>query len=228
MNIKCINGCAIPVVKKHIIKNDNGTYIYGRQKLNCCPICGALMPKSIDTMRAFFSVFNLHPSLSNAERLIYKAELESAAREAFVTVEKRLRKLSGLDLHGSDLATKALTFTYDQKANTVTDMPLIKINDLATESERNEQNGMRFLLMGFFTGQRNIYQHNNIKSGLSDSIAVVIEASFILHKLDGHSTLKGGEWIRTQESYADIHRKMPKLRDRIRLKCELKLKKVLG
>ena len=42
------------------------------------------------------------------------------------------------------------------------------------------------MLMGFFQGPRNLYQHNHIGSGVSNSISVIIEASFFLHLLDGH------------------------------------------
>ena len=53
--------------------------------------------------------------------------------------------------------------------------PLIAINDLKNESQRNEQDGIRYMLMGFFQGPRNLYQHNHIGSGVSNSISVIIE-----------------------------------------------------
>lgn len=225
MKNKCINGCVLPKAKKHIIKKEDNTYTYGLAVSNCCPICGALMPESIEKIKAFFEVYQLHPDLATAKRLIFKAELEAAARGAFIAVENKLRELSGLDLHGMDLATKALSFSYDQKAGTVTQMPLIAVNDLSSESKRNEQEGLRFLLMGFFTGQRNIYQHNNIRSGVSDSLSVVIEASFILKRLERHSILDGGQWIPDKTSYTEILEKMPRLIDRIKLKVDIKRNK---
>lgn len=218
----CINGCSFPPEKSYLIENKDKTFSYGRDSFNCCPYCGALLPEAIEKIRSFFEVYQLHPSLAAAERLIYKAELDSAARESFIAVENRLRQLSGLDLHGMDLATKALSFAFDQKTETITCKPLIAVSDLVTESKRNEQNGLRFLLMGFFAGQRNIYQHNNSTSGLSGALTVVIEASFIMHRLDGHSLLEGGEWIKTSITDEEILQRMPKTKDRIRFMIEHK------
>ena len=55
------------------------------------------MPYSLKKLKGFFEVYNVHAALSDAVQLIYKSEFESAAREAFVTVENYLKKKSGLD-----------------------------------------------------------------------------------------------------------------------------------
>ena len=73
------------------------------------------------------------------------------------------------------------------------------------------------MLMGFFQGVRNLYQHNHIGSGVSNSLTVVIDASFFLYLLDGHSITKNGRWIPTKVNYQDIYDNMPKRLDRIRL-----------
>ena len=148
---------------------------------------------------------------------IYKSEFESAAREAFVAVEKYLKKKSGLDSHGFDLATRALSFEIDKQTGEIKRAPLIAINDLKNESERNEQDGIRYMLMGFFQGPRNLYQHNHIGSGVSNSISVIIEASFFLHLLDGHSITQNGRWIPVKADYREIYQKIPKRIDRWKL-----------
>lgn len=73
------------------------------------------------------------------------------------------------------------------------------------------------MLMGFFQGPRNLYQHNHIGSGVSNSISVIIEASFFLHLLDGHSITQNGRWIPEEADYREIYQKMPKRIDRWRL-----------
>ena len=73
------------------------------------------MPYSLDKIRDFFDVYHVHSSLKRAINLVYKSEFEAAARETFVVVETTLKKKSGLDLHGFDLATKALSFEFDKK-----------------------------------------------------------------------------------------------------------------
>lgn len=122
-----------------------------------------------------------------------------------------------MDSHGFDLATRALSFEIDKQTGEIKRAPLIAINDLKNESERNEQDGIRHMLMGFFQGPRNLYQHNHIGSGVSNSISVIIEASFFLHLLDGHSITQNGRWIPEEADYREIYQKMPKRIDRWRL-----------
>lgn len=218
----CPNGCTLPPAKKQLQKFKDGTYGFAYNDFSFCPHCGNLLLSSQKKLDAFFDVYNLHPSLDAAKRLLCKSEFEAAAREAFVTVENVLKKKSGLDTHGFDLATKALSFEVDKKTGTVVKPPLISINNLKNESGRNEQDGIRYMLMGFFQGPRNLYQHRHIGSGASNSISVVIEASFFLQLLDGHSITEKGQWISTKTDYREIFDKMPKRTDRWKLLRMLK------
>ena len=213
----CPNGCKLPPRKKNLGEYRDHTYGYDYFDAPYCPVCGSLMPYTRKKIEDFFEIYHVHPKLQNAERLILKSEFESAAREAFVVVESVLRKKSGLDSHGFDLATKALKYEVDKQTGDITKQPLIAINNLITESEKNEQDGIRYMLMGFFQGIRNLYQHNQIGSGVSNALTVVIDASFFLHLLDGHSITKNGRWVPTKINYQDIYDNMPKRLDRIRL-----------
>lgn len=213
----CPNGCSLPPRKKQLREYRNGTYGFDFYDFTFCPCCGSLMPYSLKKLKGFFEVYNIHAALSDAVQLIYKSKFESAAREAFVAVENYLKKKSGLDSHGFDLATRALSFEIDKQTGEIKRAPLIAINDLKNESERNEQDGIRYMLMGFFQGPRNLYQHNHIGSGVSNSISVIIEASFFLHLLDGHSITQNGRWIPETVDYREIYQKMPKRIDRWRL-----------
>ena len=219
---KCPNGCKLPPRKKTICEKRDHTYCFAYRDFTFCPKCGSLMPISLERLKGFFEVYHIHPLLQDSVDLIYKSEFESAAREAFVTVENVLRDKSKLDSHGFDLATKALSFECDKKTGEVTKQPLIAINELKNDSDRNEQEGIRYMLMGFFQGPRNLYQHNHIGSGASNSISIVIEASFFLHLLDGHSLTKNGQWIPAKQNYRDIYERMPSRIDRWRLKRMLK------
>lgn len=224
-NAKCPDGCKLPPRRRTIIKDDNNTFGFGYKDFNFCPVCGHLMPQSEQRLKEFFKLYNVHPDLKPALRLLFKSEYVSAAREAFVTVEESLRKKSGLDLHGSDLATKALAFKYNNSTDSIEEKPLIEISDLSTESKRNEQNGLKFLLMGFFTGQRNLYQHNSIRSGFSNVMSVILEASFILQLLDGNSVTDHPKWVKQKVDYNEINYKMPK-KDRLLFRIEMKKKEL--
>ena len=218
----CPNGCTLPARKKNLQEFKDGTYGFDYNDFTFCPCCGSLMTYSKQKLTDFFDVYNLHPNLETAKRLLLKSEFEAAGREAFVVVENTLKKKSGLDTHGFDLATKSLSFEIDKRTGEIIKAPLIAINELKTESERNEQDGIRYMLMGFFLGPRNIYQHNQIGSGVSNSISIIIEASFFLCLLDGHSITKDGRWIATRTDYQDIYRKMPSRIDRLKLAYMLK------
>ena len=218
----CPNGCKLPPRKKVLEEKKDYTYGFGYYDFPYCPVCGSLMPYTRNKIEVFFDIYHIHPKLENAERLILKSEFDSAAREAFVVVETALRKKSGLDLHGFDLATKSLKFEVDKQTGEITKQPLIAINDLKTESEKNEQDGIRFMLMGFFQGLRNIYQHNHIGSGVSNTLIVLLDASFFLNLLDGHSITKHGHWIPSSINYRAIYNHMPKRLDRIKLRYILK------
>ena len=92
------------------------------------------MPYSKEKLQRFFEVYTVHPLLDTAVQLLYKSEFEAAAREAFVTVENSLKKKSGLDSHGFDLATKALAFEADKKTGEIKKKPLVAINELKNEA----------------------------------------------------------------------------------------------
>ena len=213
----CPNGCKLPPRRKVLQESKDHTYKFDYNDFLFCPVCGSLMPYSLDKIRDFFDVYHVHSSLKRAINLVYKSEFEAAARETFVVVETTLKKKSGLDLHGFDLATKALSFEFDKKTGKITKAPLIAINDLVTESERNEQDGIRYMLMGFFQGPRNLYQHRHIGAGVDNTLSVIIEASFFLRLLDGHSITKNRRWIPSKVSYREIYNSMPKRIDRWRL-----------
>lgn len=218
----CPNGCSLPPRRKTLKELRDGTYCFGYNDFSFCPQCGTLMPYSLEKVKGFFDVYNLHPALKDAQTLIYKSEFEAAARDAFIAVETALKKKSKLDSHGFDLATKALSFEIDRKTGEIKKAPLIALNELKNESDRNEQDGIRYMLMGFFQGPRNLYQHNHIGSGVSTSISILTQASFFLHLLDGHSITEQARWIPTKIDYREIYCKMPKKIDRWRLKRMLK------
>lgn len=218
----CPNGCNLPPRKKVLQENHDGTYGFAYSDFTFCPCCGALMPETLRKLKGFFDIYHIHPDLERVKSLLYKSEFEAAAREAFVAVETALRKKSGLEAHGVDLATRALAFEYDKKAGELKKRPLIALNTLKSDSERNEQEGVRYMIMGFFQGPRNIFQHNHVGSGVADVISIVVQASFFLDLLNGHTITKNGHWIPNRIAYIDIYKNMPRRSDRFRLFLNLR------
>ena len=213
----CPNGCSLPPRRKQLREYSDGTYGFDFYDFTFCPCCGSLMPYSLKKLKGFFEVYNIHAALSDALQLIYKSEFESAAREAFVAVENYLKKKSGLDSHGFDLATRALSFEIDKQTGEVKRAPLIAINDLKNESERNEQDGIRYMLMGFFQeidnlrkvcdevfGNANyiatlIYQQR--KGGGNDSRYVAVDHEYILIYTKSACSLNDRWYIGQSDDY---------------------------
>ena len=220
---KCPNNCKLPRRRKELIE-DNGIWRFGYRDFPYCPVCGEMMPKTYEAVKNFFAVYHLNPKLDRAEQLIYKSEFDAAARESFVVVETALREKSGLDLHGVDLVNKALNYEVDKKSGQITKKPLISLNNLVTDSEKNEQEGVRFMLMGFFQGTRNIFQHNDVGHGFAGVLPVIIQASYYLYLLDGGSITKHGKWIPHKIDYYDVYMNMPNPFDRLKLICTLRFR----
>ena len=82
------------------------------------------------------------------------------------------------------------------------------------------------MLMGFFQGTRNIFQHNQIESGASNVLTIIFQASFFVDLLNGHSITKKGKWIPTRIDYSNIYLNMSNPLDKLRLKFELRMRNI--
>lgn len=214
---KCLNGCKIKLKNKQLLHNDKGEYYFGYPQINYCRNCGALMPKTLKKIKTFVEMGMLHEKLEVPIRLLYKSEYSSAVSKSIIILENVLREKSGLDLHGGDLVAKALSFEYDKGTGNITKAPLIKINNLDTETRKNEQDGIKMMLMGFFKGPRNMYQHNDIQVPVNIVLTLLLQISFFLKLLDKHSLTERGKWIKSKANLRDILENMPRKKDRKKL-----------
>lgn len=100
-----------------------------------------------------------------------------AVFEATKSVADKIRNIAGLESDGSELVEAAFSIKN----------PLIKINDLANDSERSEHKGFANLLKGFFGMFRNTAAHSpKIKWALNeqDALDIFSMASMCHRKLD--------------------------------------------
>lgn len=98
-----------------------------------------------------------------------------AVHEAAKSLADRVRELTGLSFDGAQLFETALK---------VSD-PYIALNKLQTNSEKNQQNGMREMLCGVFHMVRNVTAHElRIRWDINenDAIDILTQVSY-LHKL---------------------------------------------
>lgn len=108
-----------------------------------------------------------------------------AAAANFITLE--LRKKSGLDLDGENLANRCFS----------SNNPKIEINGRITESERNIHDGMREITKGFYKGMRNPVSHAFEEIYEEDAFFSVVFANWLGNKVrEGVSKTSSEFWIK--------------------------------
>lgn len=89
-------------------------------------------------------------------------------------ISELIRDRTGLDGDGQELVGKAFSGS----------SPLLKVNKLQTESERNVQKGIQFLLMGLYQGIRNPRSHGKHADSAEDADSLILFINFLLKIID--------------------------------------------
>ena len=97
-----------------------------------------------------------------------------AVVDAVQFISELIRDRTGLDGDGHELVGKAFGGPN----------PLLKVNKLQTESERNVQKGIQFLLMGLYQGIRNPRSHGKYADSVEDADSLIVFVSFLLKIID--------------------------------------------
>ncbi len=109
-----------------------------------------------DTVKSPIQLFDsieLHPKVIEASRKLFQDEhYRDAIYRAFVEVNNFVKSKAKSQLDGKDLMSKVFRL----------DNPIIKLNPLVTQSDKNEQEGFMLLSMGAMEGIRNPKAHENI------------------------------------------------------------------
>ena len=125
----------------------------------------------------------LHPKIIKSSEALFKdGHYASAILEAFKAVNNFVKEKSGLSSNErrgmSDKQLMAKVF--DERA------PLIKLNELSTDTDISEQEGFKLLFMGATAGIRNPKAHDNI---IQTDPFITLEylgfASFLLKRIGG-------------------------------------------
>jgi uncharacterized protein (TIGR02391 family) len=98
-----------------------------------------------------FDERNIHPDLAMVSlRLFDDGHYSQATFEAFKHLDNKVRDISGINESGLKLMMAA--FSHEN--------PKIKLNNLVTESDVDEQSGFRFIFAGSMSGIRNPRGHD--------------------------------------------------------------------
>lgn len=131
------------------------------------------------TQQGSVALASLHPVVAEiAGALFNDRYYAQAAFEAFKALEVRLRKLSGLDLSGRDLATQALSG----------DPPRVVVSRHDGRTGADEQDGLRFIFMGVMQGLRNPGGHELDALDRQEALEELAVASLLMRWLDTSRT----------------------------------------
>lgn len=146
---------------------------------NYCPKCAKPTIAWQKFMEAFFYRAHLTPALRKAINQFNKCEFEAAARTALIIVEDKVRERTKLSSIGADLFAKAFAYQLDAQ-NRVIVAPLIRINNLSTDEERNEHDGIKLLCMGMTRGIRNIVAHHDADLPPISCLSILMLCNMVL------------------------------------------------
>lgn len=123
-----------------------------------------------------FEARNVHPDLpATARKLFDDGHWEQSVFEAFKFIEKEVKRISSLGGSGYKLMMEA----FNENG------PKVKLNELATESEIDEQKGFRYIFAGAATGIRNPRGHEvDIGDTPDEALDYLALASLLLRRLD--------------------------------------------
>lgn len=100
-----------------------------------------------------FDSMQFHPKTVEASRKLFKdGHYSDAVFRAFTEVNNFVKVETGQELDGKALMSKVFRIQE----------PIIKLNKLKSQSDRDEQEGFMFLFMGAMVGIRNPKAHDNI------------------------------------------------------------------
>lgn len=120
---------------------------------------------------------DLHDSFkaSKVEKFLYAGELEEAIRVAFVRVNNRVKKMSGISADGASLMRTAFS----------KNDPKLKVNSLKTQEELDEQEGLMHIFEGSVLAFRNPHSHDDEKKISSQEAQRIISlANYLMLLLD--------------------------------------------
>lgn len=112
-----------------------------------------------------FDLLQLHPVIKKvSEKLFKNGHYAQAIFEAYKALNSYVKRRSGRkDLDGTDLMAKVFGFDYDRATGQIKRRPLLQLNELREQSERDEQQGFIHLFMGSMQGVRNPKAHDLIE-----------------------------------------------------------------
>lgn len=141
------------------------------------------LPSQPQTNIDVFQLMDFHTRIANSSSSLFKnGHYSPAIFEAFKVVNNAVKERSGIKSDGKALMGEVFSETN----------PLIKFNDFPSDSDKNEQEGFKFLFMGAMVGIRNPRAHEAlIETDPILTTKYLAFADLLLRKLDSaQNTMK--------------------------------------
>ena len=171
----------------HKCKECGFEFHYSGKKINYCPGCGALTSEWREIFKDLLQLADVDKKLSDSISLFNKNAYLDAARTALILLESELKNKGNTDKFGYPLVNEVLGFEYDNSNNEFTREPKIKINDLGSNLERNEQKGIEQLVHGLFRGLRNILMHKQVDLSPINGLTIIVLCNMIIDIINNGS-----------------------------------------
>jgi uncharacterized protein (TIGR02391 family) len=114
----------------------------------------AVTGEGTEVANRIFDDMQFHSKVVEASRSLFQTgHYSQAIFEAFKAVNNSVKEKACSELDGRNLMAQVFSETD----------PVIGLNDLKSQSDRDEQEGFRFLFMGAVVGIRNPKAHDNVK-----------------------------------------------------------------
>lgn len=122
-----------------------------------------------------FDERNIHADIENISRKLFDdGHYSQATFEAFKFIDNRVKKLSKINDSGYKLMMAAFA----------ENSPKIKLTDLTTSSEIDEQMGYKFIFAGAMSAIRNPRGHDNLVDPIDLCLDHLSFASVLMRRLD--------------------------------------------
>lgn len=132
-----------------------------------------------DTVLRAYQGLELHPEISRtASKLYVDGHYSNAVEAAVKALNGFVRLRSGLDIDGTALMEKAFS----------PNSPVLKFNELANQSEKDEQKGFMQMFAGAVCGLRNPRAHGFLKDDPERALEFIAFVSLLAKLLDEAKT----------------------------------------
>jgi len=128
-----------------------------------------------------YSNLDLHPEIARAASALYiDGHYANAIVDAVIALNNLVRLRSGSVLDGDKLMTSVFS----------AENPVLQFNDLADQSDKDEQRGFMMMFAGAVAGLRNPRAHKLIKDDPERALEFIAYISLLAKLLDGAKKMR--------------------------------------